>query len=250
MKFDNTIQIQTPEGISFAMDLASPLMRFFACAVDNLAIIVIVSFLGQLFGLLELVAPDFGSAMLTIAVFLVYMGYSIILEWYWQGCTVGKRLFNLRVVDSHGLRLHFSQVFMRNLLRVIDTLPIFYMVGGLFSFFSPLSQRLGDMVGNTVVVHTPPRMKPDLAKLGGQKFNSFREYPHLVARLRQRISPKEAEIGLQAILRRDEFEDKACLVLFQRLADFYLDKSPFPEEAQIGLTNEQLVRNVVEILYN
>ncbi len=250
MKFENTVQIRTPEGITFSQPLASPLMRFFAWSVDTLAIIVTTSFVSQFGGILKVVAPDTGTALLIISSFLVYMGYAIILEWYWQGQTVGKRLFNLRVVDSHGLRLHFSQVFMRNLLRAVDCLPSFYLVGGIFSFFSPLSQRLGDMVGNTVVIHTPPRTKPDLAKLGGQKFNSLRNYPHLVARLRQHITPLEAEIGLQAILRRNEFKDKASLELFNQLAGFYLSRSPFPEEAKVGLTSEQLVRNVVDVIYN
>lgn len=250
MKLNGTMEIQTPEGIRFAMPLASPLMRFFAWATDNLAIIVITSFVNQIAGILSSLSTDAASALAIISAFVVYTTYAMILEWRWRGQTVGKRLFNLRVVDSQGLRLHPSQIIVRNLLRVVDGLPALYLVGGVFSFFSPRFQRLGDMVANTVVIHTPKLAKPDFAKLRGQKFNSLREHPHLVARLRQRVSPAEADIGLRAILRRDEFEDRARLELFDRLAEFYLSKSSFPDEVTVGLTSEQLVRNVVEVIYN
>jgi len=250
MKPENTVRIKTPEGITFAMPLAGPLLRFFAWAVDNLAILVAGSFLSSFFSIFKTLSPDLASALLLFFSFLVYTCYSMILEWYWQGQTVGKRLFNLRVVDSKGLRLHPSQIIVRNLLRAVDGLPALFLVGGIFSFFSPLCQRLGDMVANTVVIHTPKRQTPDLTKLYGQKFNSLREHPNLVARLRQRISPQEAELGLQAILRRDEFDDNLRLPLFEQLAEFYQNKAAFPDEAKIGTTSEQLVKNVVEVIYN
>lgn len=250
MNLANTIQIRTPEGISFAMPLASPLLRFFAWLTDTLAIVVTTSLFAQIGQILTAIAPDTASALLVIGSFLIAMGYSMVLEWYWKGETVGKRLFKLRVVDRQGLRLRFSQIFVRNLLRVVDCLPLLYLVGGIVSFFSPLSQRLGDMVANTVVVvHAPSRTRPDLTVLGDQQYNSLRHHPHVVARLRQRISPQEAEIGLQALLRRDAIEDQARLALFAQLAAYYQAKIAIPDEALVGVSPEQLVRNIIEVVY-
>src|SRR5262249_58768067 len=65
---------------------------------------------------------------------------SDLCEWYWRGQTVGKRMLRLRVVDRQGLRLQPSQIITRNLLRFVDGLPAFYMLGGLTSL---LNRQIG-----------------------------------------------------------------------------------------------------------
>ena len=69
------------------------------------------------------------------------------------GATIGKQLVGLRVVGREGRRITFGQAFVRNLLRPIDALPGFYLVGGLMTLNSPLRQRLGDRVAGTIVVN-------------------------------------------------------------------------------------------------
>src|SRR6202030_2785921 len=41
----------------------------------------------------------------------------------------------------------------RNLLRIVDSLPLFYGVAIISVFFSKQNKRLGDFVAGTVVVH-------------------------------------------------------------------------------------------------
>jgi len=245
------LRIRTPEGISFALEPASPLMRFFAWSIDTLVIVGVTLFLQQvIFSHLVKVAPDFGNALSILVMTALYLCYAMCLEWFWHGRTLGKRLFRLRVMDSNGFHLQLSQVVIRNLLRVIDSLPLFYLVGGAASFFSPLYQRLGDRVANTVVVKLPKFSSPDLTGIGEQKFNSLRAYPHLLARLRQAITPAEADIGLQALRRRDTFDDRERTVLFDKLAEHFKAKCAFPEEAVRACSSEQYVRNIVELLYD
>jgi uncharacterized RDD family membrane protein YckC len=244
------LHIQTPEGIAFTLDLASPLIRFFAWGVDFLVILAISIFLQQfVFRYLIVIAPDFTKALSILVGTVVSLGYAMILEWIMHGQTFGKRIFGLRVMDRQGLHLHPSQVVMRNLLRVIDSLPLFYLVGGLSSFFSPLYQRLGDRVANTVVVNLPRFTQPDLSDIGEQKFNSLRNTPHLVARLRQMVHPAEADIALQALRRRDSFHDNDRIILFDKLAAHFQAKVSFPEEAMRTCSSEQYIRNVVELVY-
>src|SRR5206468_9747860 len=97
-----------------------------------------------------------------LSYFVVSIGYTITCEWSWRGQTLGKRLLRLRVVDAEGLRLQFNQVVTRNLLRFVDSLPIFYFVGGVVCWFSPKCQRLGDIAANTVVICYPRIAEPDL----------------------------------------------------------------------------------------
>jgi hypothetical protein len=195
------------------------------------------------------VSVDFAAAIRTILYFLVSVGYSMTLEWFWRGQTFGKRLMRLRVVDAEGMRLEFSQVAVRNLLRVVDALPAFYLVGGIAALISRKGQRLGDLAANTVVIRLPRLTQPDLEQLLADKFNSLRVHPHLAARLRQRVAPDEAAMLLQAIVRRDEFDPAARIQLFEQLATHLKKKVEFPEDATEGITDEQYVRNVVDIVY-
>jgi hypothetical protein len=183
-----------------------------------------------------------------ISYFLVSIGYAILCEWHYKGQTVGKRLMSVRVMDVQGLRLQFSQIVIRNLLRFIDSLPACYLVGGLSCLLSPRSQRLGDLAANTIVIREPKITRPDLEQILSHKYNSLRDYPHLVARLRQRTSPQEANIALQALLRRDELDPLSRVELFAQIADHFKKIVAFPQEAIDGITEEQFVRNVVDAL--
>jgi uncharacterized RDD family membrane protein YckC len=245
----NRLRISTPEGISFSFILAGPVTRGVAWIVDSLVIGALSKLAGALLGLIGLISPDFFSGVVLLAYFAISMGYGIWMEWRFRGQTLGKRLFKLRVMDDRGLHLEFSQVVIRNLLRFIDTLPVYYLVGGLACLINRKAKRLGDLAANTVVVWSPGVGEPDLDKLLRDKYNSFRRYPHLEARLRQKTSPREAGVALQALMRRDELDPAARIELFRDIADYFKAIVAFPQEAVEGISDEQVVRNVVEALY-
>jgi hypothetical protein len=147
------------------------------------------------------------------------------------------------------LRLQFHQILLRNLLRFVDSQPALYLVGGLASFFSPRAQRLGDLAASTIVVYHPKINEPDLDQLLAGKFNSLRQHPHLEARLRQRVSPDEARLALQALVRRDELDPAARVALFADLAEHFKGLVAFPAESIEAMPDEQYIRNVVDILF-
>jgi uncharacterized RDD family membrane protein YckC len=196
----------------------------------------------------QIVSSDFAQAAAILSYFLVSTGYGILCEWYYKGQTVGKRLMAVRVMDVQGLHLQLSQIVIRNLLRFIDSLPACYLVGGLSCLLSPKSQRLGDLAANTIVTREPKIPRPDLEQILTHKYNSLRDYPYLVARLRQRTSPREANLALQALLRRNELDPICRVELFAQIAEHFKRIIPFPQEAMDGITEEQLVRNVMEVL--
>src|SRR5688572_29711560 len=245
----NTLLIQTPEGISFSLLLASPVTRFLAYGIDLLCIIAATTILGVLVAVLNLISVDFARAFSTLLFFVVQIGYGMFAEWYWRGQTIGKRVLRLRVVDVQGMKLQFSQIAIRNLLRFVDMLPSFYLVGGIACLVSRRAQRLGDFAANTVVIRNPQIEEPSLDQLLAGKYNSLREHPHLEARLRQRVSPQEASIALQAILRRDQLDPAARVQLFSDIAAHFKKLVEFPAEAVEGIADEQYVRNVVDVLF-
>jgi uncharacterized RDD family membrane protein YckC len=249
MSKTNTLQIRTPEGVVFSQLLAGPLTRFVAWLVDFAVVVAIQMLIGTILGLLGLLAGEFIVAIQLLLLFVLNFGYSICLEWRLRGQTLGKRAMRLRVVDAQGLRLKFNQIVIRNLLRMVDMLPLFYLVGGTACILSRRAQRLGDFAANTVVIRIPKLSTPNLEQIASGKYNSFRDHPHLEARLRQRVSTQEASIAVQALVRRDSLDPVARVELFAEMAGHFRELVEFPSEATESITDEQYVRNVLDSVY-
>ncbi|MCE5326823.1 MAG: RDD family protein [Planctomycetaceae bacterium] len=246
----NTLVIRTPEGYAFSYPLAGPAARMLAWFIDLFVEIGLYIVLSMLLSPLAPLLGGLINALYGILVFLVGIGYGVVLEWRWGGQTLGKKALGLRVMDNQAMPLTFSQVLIRNLLRPVDSIPAMYLVGGLSMLLSRHGQRLGDLAGGTVVVASPRTYEPDLSVvLAEDKFNSFRAWPILEARLRHKISADEARLAAEAMLRRETLHADNRLQVFTELADHFQSLSSFPQEATDGLSSEQFVRNVVDSLY-
>lgn len=70
------------------------------------------------------------------------------------GQTLGKRLLRIRVVSADGSRASWGQVVARTLLRIVDSLPAFYIVGlvSVLATGERRRQRVGDLAASTRVV--------------------------------------------------------------------------------------------------
>ncbi|MFO7974082.1 MAG: RDD family protein [Candidatus Hydrogenedentota bacterium] len=242
--------IRTPEGVEFGLLLAGPITRFLAWLVDTAVLAFGAFLLSTLFKMLVPFGGDITFALFALLVYAFFTTYRIVCEWFMRGQTIGKRLLRLRVMDAQGLRLEFSQVVVRNLLRFVDALPFLYFVGGLLCVLSKQCQRLGDLAANTVVVREDTFATPDLERTLPNKFNSLKNYPHLAARLRQRVTPETAKVALHALQRREMLNPEARVHLFAELAAVFKSLVPFPEEATLGMSDENYVRNVMDILFS
>lgn len=244
-----SLRIRTPEGIGFSLLLAGPPVRFLAMLVDTACIVCGTFMLTAALYVFSLISVDCAKSLLVVGVFLLSLGYGIVLEWFWRGQTPGKRLFRLRVMDEQGLPLQFGQVVVRNLVRTIDMFPVLYLLGGAACFLSERNRRLGDIAAGTVVVRIPETVPHGLDLLSNEINNSLREYPRHSLRLRRVISGDEASIALRAVLRRDEMAPDARCELFGEFAGYFRSKVPFPPEASDGISDERYVRNVLDIVY-
>ncbi|HUR57656.1 MAG TPA: RDD family protein [Opitutaceae bacterium] len=245
----NVLRVRTPEGVAFSFRLASPVLRLAALVIDWAAVAAAWSVLATLLALFQLVGRDVMGLVGTVAYFVLSEGYRIYTEWRWRGQTIGKRVLHLRVVDERGLRLTFAQVVLRNLLRFIDALPLAYLVGGVAALVTQRGQRLGDLAAGTLVIWEPEEAVPDPAIWQGEKYNSLRTHGAVVARLRQAVTPNEAQAAWQALARRDDLEAGARVRLFGELAAHFRALTPMPVEAVEGISDEQFVRNLVDVLY-
>jgi hypothetical protein len=90
------------------------------------------------------------------------VAYYAVLEGLF-GATVGKRLAGLRVTDLEGRRIGWQAAILRNVARLIDALPLLYLLGGILTLSSRQHQRLGDRFAGTLVVPASAIVGPPLA---------------------------------------------------------------------------------------
>jgi uncharacterized RDD family membrane protein YckC len=94
---------------------------------------------------------------------LLWMAYYIVPESLY-GASLGKMLLGLCVVRVDGRPLGLRSILTRNVMRFIDVLPGFYLIGGLFTLATAYSQRVGDRWAGTTVVLRAQALEPDATR--------------------------------------------------------------------------------------
>jgi len=159
--WDEELSVLSTENVNFAVGTAGLGSRFVAVFID-LVIQIVVCLGFVIFGLryMDMVTTVYGSkswlAYLTMAVivlglFLIFYAYFFLFEWLWHGLTPGKRMVGLRVLQANGLPATFWQVLVRNIVRIVDFMPLMYGVGAIAVVFNDENRRLGDQAAGTVV---------------------------------------------------------------------------------------------------
>jgi uncharacterized RDD family membrane protein YckC len=82
---------------------------------------------------------------------LLSLAYFVVLEAL-TGRTVGKMIMGLQVVSLDGEPYDLAACLIRNVLRIVDGLPAFYIVGLISVAVTSKKQRLGDLAAGTTVV--------------------------------------------------------------------------------------------------
>lgn len=154
MDLDDRVVLETPEGVAIELTLAGLGSRMAAFLLDwFLRGVVFVALM-----LLATLAPadvtlgGWWMAFVTVAWCLLLFGYDLLFEVAAGGRTPGKRWTGIRVVDRSGGPVGFVTSVIRNLLRLIDILPGFYLVGVISVVVSGRNQRLGDLAAGTLVI--------------------------------------------------------------------------------------------------
>ncbi|MBC8117333.1 MAG: RDD family protein [Candidatus Saccharimonas sp.] len=170
-----TLQYETPENVQIEYRPAGLGTRFLAWFIDQIilnlvifiSMVVLVILSAAFEGLFRDLFDRVEGALRNkdnpvdpevIAMYLIGIGMLIwglgsffyfgLSELLWRGQTPGKRMCKIRVVKADGFALDAVGVFMRNVFRVADHLPVLWIVPVL----SQRGQRFGDMVASTIVI--------------------------------------------------------------------------------------------------
>ena len=158
------------------MPLAGIGSRFIALLVDYLILgaVYLVLSVAYSFFMPGIIAYSkhtalWAAAIFTLLGFLLYWGYFTLFEAFWNGRTPGKRVAKIRVIQRSGRAIGLFESMARNLIRVIDQIPLIYVVGVVSMFVTRQHQRLGDLVAGTLVVRDRQEETPAWAGEGGAR---------------------------------------------------------------------------------
>jgi uncharacterized RDD family membrane protein YckC len=82
----------------------------------------------------------------------IYLLNHPVLEIAMRGRTPGKRMAHVRLVTRNGDIPGMGALLVRNLFRLIDSLPMFYLVGLGSVIFTEHHVRIGDLAGGTLLI--------------------------------------------------------------------------------------------------
>ncbi len=155
MLLDTTCEIDTPEGVELRLPVAGIGSRALAWLVDA-AIKTTALIVGSI---VLAVLGKGGEGLWLIGFFLSMWFYNVLFEVFAHGATPGKKLVGLSVMNANGTPVGWTGSMIRNLIRVVDTLPGCYLFGCIAVLTSRNFQRLGDMAAATVVVYTDKEIR-------------------------------------------------------------------------------------------
>ncbi|MBZ0186161.1 MAG: RDD family protein [Candidatus Obscuribacterales bacterium] len=152
--------------------------------------------------------------------FAITFCYHIVFEGIWQGQTPGKRVTQIRVIETNGQPVGWSAVFIRNIVRVLDTWVC--LIGLLFMLVNKSEKRIGDLAAGTLVIR---ERKSDLATRN-IKLVSAPEADSLLDI--GRITPQEYDLLAKYLRRRDKMVDSHRPQVAKRLEDYFRKKLAQP----------------------
>lgn len=150
------------DNIRLDLPIAGIGSRSLAAFLDYLVVVALAFVWVFLVGLLMTrLTPAWAPALLIVGWFLLEWGYFAGMEVATGGRTLGKMAVKLRVVTAEGGTPGPGALLARNLVRSLDLI-----FGVLLMVLDPLSRRLGDRLGGTVVIHDrPPEAAPVLGRV-------------------------------------------------------------------------------------
>lgn len=146
------IDVVTAQKVDISYALASLLQRILAYFIDAIAVSII--YLLLLFFITSIFPNnyDFVEVYSYIVLLPIILFYDLILEYFWNGQTIGKKALGIRVFKINGERLEFIDYLTRWMLRPVDITFTFGVVAIISILANEKRQRLGDVLSNTAVI--------------------------------------------------------------------------------------------------
>lgn len=170
---EERLRIAGLTGVDVELTIAGPGSRSYAFLIDwQLRVLIALAWfcVGWLLthsaGALPTRHGVFGYTVVLPAI-CIYLFYHPVLEVLMRGHTPGKRRAGLRIVTRSGGTPGVGALLIRNIFRLFDSLPVFYLLGLLCCFLSAQRVRIGDLAAGTLLIVETGAADAALADLDG-----------------------------------------------------------------------------------
>ena len=171
------VTLQSITGVDVELRIAGAGSRSYAFVIDwhirfvlALAWMIVGSLLysGRI-ALLDDGGPSWDrgySLAVLLPMAIIYFGYHPILEIAMRGSTPGKRMAGVRIVTRTGDIPGAGALLLRNVFRLIDSMPFgIYVVGLVTVMFTAQHVRIGDLAAGTLLIIDRDESERSFARL-------------------------------------------------------------------------------------
>jgi uncharacterized RDD family membrane protein YckC len=255
---EQTYTIETPEHVEIVYTVAGPGSRLLAFVIDFLimlvpAVVLVVILIIAISAIMGSSIKDYLEdptrsqdfliwlilAFITMAQFLVSQFYFVVFELAWNGQSPGKRWLGIRVIRDSGQPVGLYASMIRNLLRIADLLPLFYLAGFITMLATRHWRRLGDLAAGSIAVKVDRKELGDVDEAAAQAAGSLEALkgevgaawppadpeavdPWLEERFTQggllRLDPAFFDVAERFMMRRHQLEPVAAVNLAEKIA--------------------------------
>jgi uncharacterized RDD family membrane protein YckC len=176
------LRISGLTGVDVALDIAGAGSRSYAFVIDwHIRLLLALAWFCGAWLVLRIIgvalSPPAATSRLLVIVALVpaigiYLLYHPVLEVLMRGRTPGKRRAGVRLVTRNGGTPGLAALLIRNIFRLVDSLPFFYVVGLASCFITEQRVRIGDLAAGTLLVVDSDAAATTLAQLGSMVAHS------------------------------------------------------------------------------
>jgi uncharacterized RDD family membrane protein YckC len=175
------VEFLSAQHVKIEFEMASVVQRVLAYVIDT--VIIYVYFLIVIFAFLNDVSiwsSDLDLALLLLVLLVnmpIYL-YKPLMEYFFNGQTVGKMALGIRMVRMNGDRMTLQDNFVRWVMRGdffwvslisnpvwIFIIPILTLIDFFALSLSPNNQRFGDMIVSVIAIRTRPARKYKLSDI-------------------------------------------------------------------------------------
>lgn len=158
--------------------------------------------------------------LVALPAMVIYFLYHPILEILMDGRTPGKRIAGIRIVTRDGKAPSIGAHFIRNIFRLVDSLPFAYLIGFTTTLMTERNLRFGDLAAGTLLIYDAADEKTALHEIEAMHGGKMRL--------------KEAELVHEVIARWDSLDSATRIDLGRKLLSrLKVDLPPVSNDNQV-----------------
>jgi uncharacterized RDD family membrane protein YckC len=172
---DDQVTVESVTGVDLRLSIAGPGTRSYAFVIDwHIRVLLAGAWLlvATVALNVKLTWRSHDALLSMLPAAIIYFLYHPIVEVMTRGRTPGKRMAGVRILSRDGGQPSVTALLLRNVFRLIDSLPATYLVGLTTCFLTPQRIRIGDMAAGTLLVLDNAAAEASLLRLERLAVNS------------------------------------------------------------------------------